>query len=118
MKKPSTTLGISERKAVPLYRGVVRFFPAALAAVAHASLLGCEKHSPGKPMHHDRGKSADHADALIRHLVDMEEDFGRGAGLDEWGVPQVAYVAWRALALCQEWLEKHDGAPAAPGSKP
>lgn len=112
---PATTLpsDSAARKALPLFRGALRYFPAALAAVSDISRRGNEKHNPGQPMHHARGKSMDHADCIVRHLIDMEENGGR----DEDGVPHVAMLAWRALALCQEWFEKHEGVPLAPGAK-
>lgn len=114
-----TTLGSDSlaRKGIPLHRGLRRYFPAALAAVARVSKVGNDKHNPGEEMHHARGKSMDHADCIDRHLTDLSEDFGCGVGRDENGVPQVAYIAWRALALAQEWLEANDGAPLAPGAK-
>jgi hypothetical protein len=114
-----TTLPIDseERKRVPLYRGPLRYFPAALAGVAKVCDAGNRKHNPGEEMHHARGKSTDHADCILRHLVDMSEDFGAGLGRDENGVPQVDYIAWRALALAQEWHEKHAGVPLAPGAR-
>lgn len=105
------------RKNVPLYRGLLRYFPAALAGVARVSKLGNDKHNPGEPMHHSRGKSTDHADCILRHLMDLDEDFGKGVGRDENGLPQVDMLAWRALALAQEWHEQNDGAPLAPGAK-
>ncbi len=110
-----STLGIDSesRKTLPLFRGVVRYFPAALACVAKISKLGNDKHNPGEEMHHARGKSSDHGDCLIRHLIDL----GENDGLDENGMPQVGYIAWRALALAQEWLEANDSAPLAPGAK-
>jgi hypothetical protein len=104
------------RKEIPLYRGPLRYFPAALAAVARVCKAGNDKHNPGEEMHHARGKSADEADCIVRHLVDMSEDFGHGVGYDENGTPQVAMIAWRALALAQKWLEEH-GAPLAPGAR-
>lgn len=103
----------AERKRRPLYRGPIRYFPAALAAVAEICQIGNEKHNPGQELHHSRGKSIDHADCIVRHLIDMSEN----GGLDENGMPQVAYIAWRALALAQEWLEANQGAPLAPGAK-
>lgn len=114
-----TTLPVDSdlRKRVPLFRGLLRYFPAALAKVAEVSLVGNEKHNPGQELHHARGKSTDQADCILRHLVDLSEDYGKGVGRDQDGVPQVAYIAWRALALAQEWLEKNDGAPLAPGAK-
>lgn len=105
------------RKEVPLYAGLLAYFPAALAGVARVSKRGSDKHNPGQPMHHSRGKSGDHPDCIARHLVDLREDFGAGVGRDEAGVPQVDYIAWRALALAQEWHEANDGAPLAPAAR-
>lgn len=118
-KKKSTTLPQSskERKDYPLYSGFFKYFPAACAGVAHVSKIGNDKHNPGQPLHHARGKSNDHVDCIARHILDMEEDFGKGVGRDENGVPQVDYIAWRALALAQEWHEKHEGKPLAPGAR-
>lgn len=98
-----------DRKRVPLVTGCLDYFPAALAEVAKVSLAGNEQHHPGEPLHHERGKSADHADALGRHLVD------RGT-LDTDGHRHSAKVAWRALALLQEELEAA-GAPLARGAR-
>jgi hypothetical protein len=109
-------VGSAERKEFPVCEGVLRYFPAAIAAVARISKIGNDKHNPGQPLHHARGKSTDHADCIVRHLIDLPEDFGKGAGYDENGYPQVGYLAWRALALAQEWFEKHEGAPLAPNA--
>jgi hypothetical protein len=100
----------AERKAIPLARGCLDYFPAALAAVAVVSHAGNEKHNPGEPMHHARAKSNDHADCILRHLVD------RGGVDPEDGMPHSAKLAWRALALLQEELEVA-GAPMARGAK-
>lgn len=98
------------RKNIPLARGLLDYFPAALAAVADVSRSGNDKHNPGQPIHHSRGKSADHADCILRHLVD------RGAIDPEDGARHSAKVAWRALALLQEELEAA-GAPLARGAR-
>jgi hypothetical protein len=100
------------RKEIPIAEGVVKYFPAALAAVAKVSKFGNDKHN-GKdtPLHHSRGKSMDHADCIIRHMMDMVE-----RPVDKDGIPEVAYLAWRALALCQEWCEQNEGAPLAPNA--
>jgi len=113
MKKCTLPVTSRERKDFPMYEGLLKYFPKALAEVAYVSKVGNDKHNPGQPLHHARGKSSDHADCIVRHLIDMSENEGR----DENGVPQVAYVAWRALALAQEWYEKNDGAPMAPNAK-
>ncbi len=96
------------RKRIPLCTGLLDYFPAALAAVATHSLESNEKHNPGEPMHWARGKSMDHPDCILRHLVDAR------AALD----PRyhLTALAWRALALLQEELEGH-GAPVPPGAR-
>lgn len=116
----STTLPAdsAERKNVPLWRGLLRYFPAALAGAARISKKGNDKHNPGEEMHHARSKSTDHGDCIMRHLMDVEEDYGAGKGRDVDGTPQVDMLVWRALAFAQEWHEKNSGVPMAPGAKP
>ena len=106
----------AERKDVPLYSALFRLFPAALAGCAKWVKFGNAKHCPGGPLQHARGVSADHADCILRHLMDLEEDFGCGKGLDENGNPQVDAIVWRAMALSQEWHELHSDAPVPPGA--
>ncbi len=88
-----------ERKNVPMARGLLDYFPDALATVADVSRVGNEQHNPGQPMHWEKGLSTDHADCIVRHLVD------RGS-LDSDGLRHTAKVAWRALALLQTELEE------------
>jgi hypothetical protein len=78
------------RKTYPLYRGLFQYFPRALAAVAHHSYIGNDKHNPGEPLHWARGKSNDQADCLLRHVME-----------DDW-----VAVAWRALAKLELVLEE------------
>jgi dATP/dGTP diphosphohydrolase len=106
-----TTLPVDSlaRKDIPLARGLLDYFPAALAAVAELSRVGNDKHNPGEPLHWARGKSSDHADCIMRHLSE------RGT-IDTDGLSHSVKVAWRALALLQEELEAA-GAPKARGAK-
>jgi hypothetical protein len=97
------------RKTFPMCAGLLDYFPDALAEVARVSYLGNEKHNPGEPMHHARGKSMDHADCIIRHLV------GRG-GFDG-DMRESAALAWRALALLQEELEAEMSLPLPRGAR-
>lgn len=97
----------AERKTIPLARGLLDYFPAALAEVAKLSQRGNEQHIPGKPLGWDRSKSGDEADALLRHLIE------RGT-IDTDGVRHSAKVAWRALAMLQKELEE-TGVPIARG---
>lgn len=81
-----------ERKAIPIYSGVLAYFPDALAAVAKLSKRGNDQHNPGKRLHWDRSKSGDELDAMMRHVLDGDWDA----------------VAWRALAHLQKELEDAD----------
>jgi hypothetical protein len=87
-----------ERKGVPICTGVLDYFPLALAEIARVSKKGNDQHNPGQPLHWARDKSTDHADCLIRHMLE------RGT-VDTDGQRHTAKVAWRALALLQEELE-------------
>lgn len=94
----------AERKAAPMAQGLLWYFPNALAEIARVSKAGNDQHNPGQPMHHARGKSTDHADCILRHLVDA-------GTIDTDGQRHSAKVAWRALALLQEELERDLGLP-------
>lgn len=88
----------AQRKATPVATGVLGYFPDAIRAVANCSYVGNAQHNPGTPMHWDRSKSGDEADALVRHLME------RGT-VDTDGVRHTTKAAWRALALLQKELE-------------
>lgn len=87
-----------ERKGIPICTGVLDYFPLALAEVAKTSKAGNDQHNPGQPLHWAKEKSTDHADCIVRHLID------RGT-IDTDGIRHSAKVAWRALALLQMELE-------------
>lgn len=110
----------TERKDYALFRGCLRYFPAALSGVALTSKLGNDKHNPGQEMHHARAKSQDHGDCILRHLMDLEDliaAMNRGEKITkEQILTEVNSMAWRSLALSQELHEKF-GAPLAPGAK-
>lgn len=95
------------RKAIPLCTGLLDYFPDALAEVARASLAGNKQHHEGAPLHWDKTKSTDHADSLMRHLME------RGT-IDNDGVRHSAKMAWRALALLQTEIE-NEKKPIMPG---
>lgn len=87
-----------ERKTYPIYSGVLRYFPDAIAEVAHVSFIGNEQHNPGQPLHWDRSKSTDQEDCIARHLV-------QAGTIDTDGIRHMAKVAWRALAALQLEIE-------------
>jgi len=92
------------RKNIPMARGLLDYFPNALAKVAEVSRIANEQHNPGEEMHWAWGKSNDHADTILRHMVD------RGT-VDDDQIDHSAKVAWRALAMYEEEL-------VAKGAKP
>lgn len=93
------------RKQIPITRGVLDYFPDAIAEVARVSFVGNEKHNPGQPMHWARDKSNDHADCIARHLLE------RGTVDPQDGLRHSAMLAWRALALLQLEMEAVAAAP-------
>ena len=88
-----------ERKEMPVYTGVVKYFPNAIKYVSKVSLAGNKQHHPTKPLHWDKRKSTDHLDALTRHLIDADK-------IDDDGLLHLGKVAWRALAALEDYLEK------------
>jgi hypothetical protein len=87
-----------KRKEIPLYKGLIKYFPDALCEVARVSYIGSKQHHPDEDIHWDREKSSDDLDALMRHL--MENGMH-----DIDGVRHSAKIAWRALAHLQKEIE-------------
>ena len=87
-----------DRKKIPVYSGVINYFPDAIKEVAKCSYAGQQQHNPDKPLAWDRSKSGDELDALMRHLIDA-------GTIDTDGVRHSAKVAWRALASLQKEIE-------------
>ena len=116
----------AERKRYPIFRGAIRYFTAALAGVARISMQGNEKHNPGQPMHHARGKSTDHSDCFVRHAMDVEDmlvarDRAHAEGedvpfTDAQILDEVDQGSWRYLAWAQE-IHERLGAPLAPAAR-
>ena len=111
----------TERKNYPLLSGLLNYFPAALAGAANTSKLGNDKHNPGQPLHHARGKSMDHGDCIIRHLMDTENlkasaKLAGSSVKDSDILLEANQLVWRALAYSQQ-LHEQFGAPVAPAAK-
>lgn len=87
------------RKDMPVYSGVLNYFPLAILELSKVSKAGNDQHNPDKPLHWDRSKSGDELDALSRHLLQAGE-------LDDDGIRHSAKIAWRALANLQKELEQ------------
>lgn len=107
---PSLPTDSAKRNRFPMFDGLLAYFPNALAAVAELSLVGNEQHNPGEPLHWSRDKSTDHANKIVKHLVDHGK-------FDSDNVRHSVKVAWRALALAQEEIEREEGAPVSRGSQ-
>lgn len=90
------------RKGIPLYSGVLRYFPDALVEVARCSQAGNDQHNPGQPLHWAREKSTDHHDCILRHLLEA----GTIDASD--GIRHSAKAAWRALAALQLEIEEQN----------
>lgn len=90
----------AERKAMPVDAGDLKYFPDAHAATARVSVKGNEKHNPGEPLHWSRGKSNDHLECVVRHLLTPYE-------IDpESGEPHINHALWRLKAAVQINEEK------------
>ena len=100
------------RKALPIWDGVVMYFPDALAAVAEVSRLGNEQHNPGEKLHWAREKSTDQMNTALRHMI----DHGQGNYRDTGGAWHLAKAIWRLCAELQLTIEQnsHALAPDAP----
>ena len=111
----------AERKEFPVLSGCIKYFPAALAGVANVSKKGNDKHNPGEALHHDRNKSMDQGDCIVRHLIDVEDLLAayKNGNIEitkEDLLLEVNQMAWRALAYSQ-LLHEMLGAPKAPNAK-
>jgi hypothetical protein len=98
-EKTSLPEDAEDRNQYPMAEGLLYYFPNALAEISKISKFGNDQHNPGEPLHWARGKSTDHANKIVRHLIDAGKT-------DKYGNRHSAFVAWRALALLQEELER------------
>ena len=89
----------ADRKATPVFSGVLKYFPNALKEVSKCSQAGNNQHHPDKPLHWDMDKSKDEYDALTRHLIDHTIN-----PIDDDGMLHLTKVAWRALAGLERYL--------------
>ena len=108
------------RKAIPIFEGVLMYFPKAIAAVAEVSHAGNQQHNPGAPLHWARGKSMDQYNTAVRHLMDHRMGGGRAVPFtpenngwvkepkDKDGVRHLAKAAWRVLAALELAIEEEE----------
>ena len=87
------------RKRLPIGIVAREYFKDALAYVAYVSWHGNQKHNPGERLHWSRGKSGDHEDCVMRHLLES-------GTVDADGLLHSGHLAWRALAVLQLEIEE------------
>lgn len=96
-----------KRKSMPVALGFMAYFPRAMKYVAHVSQVGNDQHHPDTPLHWDKTKSTDEADAGERHHLDHL----MGNYYDTDGVLHLGKHAWRAMAELERFLiqQEEDG---------
>lgn len=87
-----------ERKDIPIFSGLLKYFPLAQLGKALLSKRGNDQHNPGEPLHWAREKSSDHPDCSIRHMMDT-------GLIDNDGFPHSLKAAWRADANAELDME-------------
>ena len=87
-----------ERKNIPIFSGLLKYFPLAQLGKALLSKRGNDQHNPGEPLHWAREKSSDHPDCSIRHMMDT-------GLIDNDGFPHSLKAAWRADANAELDME-------------
>ncbi len=98
---PSLAGDREARKAVPMFDGLIGYFPNACAYVAHVSQKANDQHNPGEPMHWAADKSVGTGNEIVRHLAE------RG-GIDSDGLRHTGKVAWRSFELLERELLNAD----------
>lgn len=101
IKKTTLPTSDADRKKLPIFDGVLKYFPDALLAIAEVSRIGNEQHNPGEPLHWAKDKSTDHFNTNIRHQL----DHATGTRYDVDGARHLAKAAWRILAALQTDIE-------------
>jgi hypothetical protein len=126
---PTLPLDSAARKDIPSSTGLDDYAPAALAGIAAHSKRGNDKHNPGQPLHHARGKSGDHFNCIRRHMTDIRdieaylERYGdrlhqeSKADLVKTLLQEYDALGWRSVIASQEAYEKHGNAPLAPAAR-
>jgi len=93
-----------DRKGMPVYSGVLAYFPDAIMEIAKCSAAGQKQHNPNEPLGWDRSKSGDELDAMMRHLL----DHAKGNEFDDCGTRHIVKCGWRILAFIQKTIEAQD----------
>ncbi len=89
------------RNALPIWDGLMMYFPDVWAEVAKVSVLGNKQHDLGAKLFWNREVSTDHLNKVMRHCL----DHGTGSVLDTDGTFHMAKAVWRACAELQLAIE-------------
>ena len=89
------------RNALPIWDGLMMYFPDVWAEVAKVSVLGNKQHNLGAKLFWNREVSTDHLNKVMRHCL----DHGSGNVLDTDGTFHMAKAVWRACAELQLAIE-------------
>jgi glutamate dehydrogenase/leucine dehydrogenase len=90
------------RKLIPIWTGVLLYFPDVMAAVAEVSRVGNDQHNPNQELHWAREKSTDQMNTAIRHMI----DHSTGSAKDTDGTYHLAKAIWRLCAELQLYIEQ------------
>jgi len=89
------------RNALPVWDGVLAYFPDCWAEIAKVSVAGNKQYDFGGKLRWERSVSTDHENKVIRHML----DHAAGVVLDTDGTYHLAKAAWRCLAALQLAIE-------------
>jgi len=90
----------NERKALPVYTFLTKYFPLAFLEVVRVAVAGDKQHlnnsEPGE-IRWAREKSTDQLNTALRHIM----DYGMGEAIDTDGRAHLAKAIWRLSAQLQ-----------------
>jgi hypothetical protein len=85
------------RNALPIWDGVLMYFPDVWAEIAKVSVIGNKQHGLGAKLYFDHNVSTDHLNKVMRHCL----DHATGTIMDTDETYHMAKAAWRSLAELQ-----------------
>lgn len=127
---PRLPKGDAERKALPVFDVLSRYFPLAICEVVKVCVVGNEQHNPGESLHWARGKSTDQLNTAQRHMLDhgMGQIFDDDPNVEitrkdgtkfkpSHRTRHLAKAAWRILAQLELDCEAEQAGPPPPASR-
>jgi hypothetical protein len=100
---PGTNPTVQKAAKIPVWQGVLNYFPKALMAIGEVSRFGARKHNEGvMPTEWRRFPAPVYADSLIRHILAESQGEIKDP---ESGLLHAAHAAWNALAVLEKKLE-------------